>query len=98
MKIGKTTVTVSRVLLFGHHWVFWDEFLRRPTVPDTQRLLAKAEKREYFELIMRACIILHTMIIDNERDDNYNDNYHTVIYVVAPHVTYEAPTSLTTIL
>jgi hypothetical protein len=38
------------------------------------------------------------MIIDNERDDNYNDNYHTVIYVVAPHVTYEAPTSLTTIL
>jgi hypothetical protein len=46
----------------------------------------------------RTCIILHNMIIDNERDDGYDDNYYTVIFVVAPHVTYEALTSLTTIL
>jgi hypothetical protein len=40
----------------------------------------------------------HNMIIDDERDDVYNDNYHTVTFVVAPPVTYEAPTILTTIL
>jgi hypothetical protein len=47
---------------------------------------------------MCACIILHNMIIDDERDDDYDDNYHTVTSVVAPSVTYEAPTSLITIL
>jgi hypothetical protein len=49
------------------------------------------------DLIMRACIILHNMIIDDERDDNYDENYHTVTSVVAQPVTYEAPASLTTI-
>jgi hypothetical protein len=47
---------------------------------------------------MRACIILHNMIIDDERDGDYDDNYHTVTSVVAPHVIYEAPASFTTIL
>jgi hypothetical protein len=28
------------------------------------------------ELIMRACIILHNMIINDERDGGYDDNYH----------------------
>jgi hypothetical protein len=41
---------------------------------------------------------LHNMIIDDERDNNYDDNYHTVTSVVASPVTYEALTSLTTIL
>jgi hypothetical protein len=27
---------------------------------------------------MCACIILHNMVVDDERDDDYNDNYHTV--------------------
>jgi hypothetical protein len=49
-------------------------------------------------LIMCACIILHNMIIDDKRDDDYNDNYHTVTFVVAPPVTYEALVSLTTIV
>jgi hypothetical protein len=47
---------------------------------------------------MRACIILHNMTIDDERDDGYNDNYYTVTFIVAPAVSYEAPTSLTTII
>jgi hypothetical protein len=38
------------------------------------------------------------MIIDDERDGSYDENYHTVTSVVAPPVTYEAPASLTTIL
>jgi hypothetical protein len=46
---------------------------------------------------MRAYIILHNMIIDDERDGGYDDNYHTVTSVVAPSVTYEASASLTTI-
>jgi hypothetical protein len=49
-------------------------------------------------LIIRVCIILHNMIIDDERDCGYDDNYHTITSVIAPPVTYEAPTSLTTIL
>jgi hypothetical protein len=39
------------------------------------------------DLIIRACIILHNMIIDDKRDDNYDNNYHTVTFVVAPPVT-----------
>jgi hypothetical protein len=39
---------------------------------------------------MHACIILHNMIIDDERNGGYDDNSHIV--------TYEAPASLTTIL
>jgi hypothetical protein len=50
------------------------------------------------ELIMPVCIILHNMIIDDERDGDYDENYHTVIFVVAPPITYEAPTSLIIIL
>jgi hypothetical protein len=37
------------------------------------------------------------MIIDDKRDGGYVDNYHIVTSVVAPPVTYEALTSLTTI-
>jgi hypothetical protein len=50
------------------------------------------------DLIMRAYIILHNMIIDDERDDDYDDNYHTVTFVVAPPAIFEALASLTTIL
>jgi hypothetical protein len=38
------------------------------------------------------------MIIDDERDGGYDDNYHTITSVIAPPVTFEAPASLTTIL
>jgi hypothetical protein len=38
------------------------------------------------------------MIIDDERDHSFNKNYHTVIFIVAPPINYEAPTSLTRIL
>jgi hypothetical protein len=47
---------------------------------------------------MHACIILHNKIIDDERDGGYDDNYHTVTFIVAPPVSYEALASLTTIL
>jgi hypothetical protein len=50
------------------------------------------------ELIMHACIILHNMIIDNERDGDHDENYHTVTSVVAPPINYEALGSLTNIL
>jgi hypothetical protein len=38
--------------------------------------------------------------MDNQRRERqrYDENYHTVTFIVAPPVTYEAPTSLTTIL
>jgi hypothetical protein len=50
------------------------------------------------DLIMRAYIILHNMIIDDERDGGYDDKYHAVTSIIAPPVTYETLTSLTTIL
>jgi hypothetical protein len=50
------------------------------------------------DLIMRAYIILHNMIIDDERDGSYDDNYHTVTFVVASPITYKALTSVTIIL
>jgi hypothetical protein len=50
------------------------------------------------DLIMRDCIMLHNVIIDDETDDGYDDNYHTITYVIAPPITYEAPASFTTIL
>jgi hypothetical protein len=49
------------------------------------------------DLIIHGCIVLHSMIIDDERGIGYDDNYHTVTFVIAPPVTYKAPTSLTTI-
>jgi hypothetical protein len=49
-------------------------------------------------LIMRACIILHNIIIDDERDKGYDENYHTFTSVVVPTVNYKAPSSLTNIL
>jgi hypothetical protein len=51
-----------------------------------------------YRLIVRVCIILHNMIIDDERDGDYNENYHTVTFIVAPPVNYEAPTNFTSIL
>jgi hypothetical protein len=50
------------------------------------------------DLIMRACIILSNMIIDDERYDSYDENYHTVNSVVVSHITYKTPASPTTIL
>jgi hypothetical protein len=50
------------------------------------------------ELIMHVCIILHNIIIDDEKDSDYDENYHTIAFVVALPITYETPTSFTTIL
>jgi hypothetical protein len=47
---------------------------------------------------MNACIILHNMIIVDEWDGGYDENYHTVNSVVAPPVNYEALASITSIL
>jgi hypothetical protein len=38
------------------------------------------------------------MIIGDERDGGYDDNYHNVTFIVAPPITFKIPTSLTTIL
>jgi hypothetical protein len=38
------------------------------------------------------------MIIDDEWDVGYDENYHTITSVVAPSVNYEASASLTNIL
>jgi hypothetical protein len=38
------------------------------------------------------------MISDDERDDGYDENYHTVTFIIAPPVNYETPASLISIL
>jgi hypothetical protein len=58
----------------------------------------RSYSQRILDLIIRACIILHNMIINDERDGDYDDKYHTVIFVVAPLVTYEEPASLTNTL
>jgi hypothetical protein len=61
-------------------------------------IIARSYSQRILNLIMHAYIISHNMIIDDERDGGYDDNYHTVTSVVTPPITYEALTSLTTIL
>jgi hypothetical protein len=59
---------------------------------------SRSYSQRTLELIMRVCIILHNMIICDERDGGYDEIYYTVTSVIAPHVYYELPTSLTIIL
>jgi hypothetical protein len=59
---------------------------------------SRSYSQHILDLILRDCIILHNIIIDDERDGGYDDNYHTVTSVVAPPVTYKTSASLTTIL
>jgi hypothetical protein len=65
---------------------------------NTLAIPGRSYSQRTLRLIMHVCIILHNMIIDNERDSGYDDNYHTVTFIIAPPVNYEAPTSLTNIL
>jgi hypothetical protein len=58
----------------------------------------RSYSQRILDLIMCAYIILHNMIIDDERDGGYDDNYHIVTFVFAPPVTYNAPASLTNVL
>jgi hypothetical protein len=48
-------------------------------------------------LIIRAYIILHNMIIDDEWDICYNENCHIVTFIITPPVNYEASISLVSI-
>jgi hypothetical protein len=58
----------------------------------------RSYSKRTFGLIMCAYIILHNIIINDERDDGYDENYHIVTFVFAQPVNYEAPTSLINIL
>jgi hypothetical protein len=52
LKLGK--ITVLECLEYYYSGIiecFGDEFLRRPTVADTQRLLAKAEEHEFLGML-----------------------------------------------
>lgn len=45
-------------------------------------------------LIMRACIILHNMIIDDERGGSFDENYETVTSAVSPAIHHDVPLNL----
>jgi hypothetical protein len=59
-------------------------------------ILDRSYSQRTIWLIMHACIILHNMIINDERDGGYDENYYTVTSVVASPITYEALASPTT--
>jgi hypothetical protein len=48
---------------------------------------SRSYSQRILDLIMRAYIIFHNMIIDDERDGGYDDNYHTVTFIIAPPIT-----------
>jgi hypothetical protein len=52
------------------------------TIPD------QSYSQRTIGLIMHVYIILHNMIIDDKRDDSYDENYHIITSVVAPSITY----------
>ncbi|KAK1694359.1 hypothetical protein QYE76_011056 [Lolium multiflorum] len=54
----------------------------------------RSYSRRTLGLIMRACVILHNMIIDDERDTNLEDIYETVDSNVGPAIHNNAPPSL----
>ncbi|KAK1614889.1 hypothetical protein QYE76_020406 [Lolium multiflorum] len=54
----------------------------------------RSYSRRTLGLIMRACVILHNMIIDDERGTNLEHNYETVESNVGPAIHHHAPPSL----
>nr|XP_051222271.1 uncharacterized protein LOC127340573 [Lolium perenne] len=54
----------------------------------------RSYSRRTLGLIMRACVILHNMIIDDERDTNLENIYETVDSNVGPVIHNNAPPSL----
>jgi hypothetical protein len=61
-------------------------------------IYGRSYSQRTFGLIMCAYIILYNMIINDERGGSYDENYHTITFIVASLVTYETSTSLTIIL
>jgi hypothetical protein len=52
LRLGKTTaLECLEYYCLGIIDCFWDEFLHRPTVADTQRLLAKTEERGFLGML-----------------------------------------------
>jgi hypothetical protein len=47
---------------------------------------ARSYSQQTHGFIMRDCIILHNMIIDDEHEGSFVENYHTVTSIVAPQV------------
>jgi hypothetical protein len=61
-------------------------------------ILSRSYSQRTLGLIMRSYIVLHNMIIDDERDGNYDENYHNVTFVIDLPVNYDGPASLISIL
>ncbi|XP_051189874.1 uncharacterized protein [Lolium perenne] len=57
-------------------------------------VLGRSYSKHTLGLIMRACVILHNMIIDNERGTNLENIYETVDSNVGPAIHNHAPPSL----
>jgi hypothetical protein len=57
-------------------------------------IISRSYSQRTIWLIMCTCIILYNMIIDSD----YDENYYTVTFVVAPLVSYGTLASLTIIL
>jgi hypothetical protein len=39
---------------------------------------------------MHAYIILHNMIVDEERKSSFNENYHAVTFIITPSINHDA--------
>jgi hypothetical protein len=65
---------------------------------DTINGYLKLGKTTVLECLEYYCVCIIEFHFNDERDSNYDENYHTITSVVASHVNYEASASLASIL
>jgi hypothetical protein len=82
------------LLLTAYSWVYECSFGLLKSRFNIITVPRRSYSQRTLGLIMRACVILHNMIIDDERDTDLDDIYETIAFSVGPAIHNDAPPSL----